>query len=153
MFKLAIVDRTLNNSSVEAKSQRHSRKQAYGGGEAGVTLIPSLLFFKGFLGKCLGETPHYTRSIIRGTDTVINATTWCLCTHSQTSHIYIVDRIRLTTKIMVQALFVSWKPSVGQLVLQRNSQWDLMFNSTKEPQTWVILSLLLFDENFKYYFS
>ena len=44
MLKLAIVDRMLNNSSVEAKSQRHSQKQAYGGGEAGVT-VPSLFFF------------------------------------------------------------------------------------------------------------
>ena len=58
MLKLAIVDRTLNNSSVEAKSQRHSQKQAYGGCEAGVTL-PSL-FFKCFLGKSLWETPGDT---------------------------------------------------------------------------------------------
>ena len=43
MLKLAIVDRTLNNSSVGAKSQRHSQKQAYGEGEAGVTL-PSPFF-------------------------------------------------------------------------------------------------------------
>lgn len=47
MLKLAIVDRMLNNSSVEAKSQRHSQKQAYGGGEAGVT-VPSLFFFQTF---------------------------------------------------------------------------------------------------------
>ena len=44
MLKLAIVDRTLNNSSVEAKSQRHSQKQVYGWGEAGVITLPSLFF-------------------------------------------------------------------------------------------------------------
>ena len=54
MLKLAIVDRMLNNSSVEAKSQRHSQKQAYGGGEAGVT-VPSLFFSNVSSGNASGK--------------------------------------------------------------------------------------------------
>ena len=56
MLKLAIVDRTLNNSSVEAKSQRHSQKQAYGWGEAGVITLPSL-FFQRFPREIPRENP------------------------------------------------------------------------------------------------
>ena len=54
MLKVAIVDRMLNNSSVEAKSQRHSQKQAYGGGEAGVT-VPSLFFSNVSSGNASGK--------------------------------------------------------------------------------------------------
>ena len=62
----------------------------YGGVEAGVTLRP--LFFKGFLGKPLGETPHYSRSIIRADWHSNQSNDGYVRILKLATYIYIVDR-------------------------------------------------------------
>ena len=62
----------------------------YGGVEAGVTLRP--LFFKGFLGKPLGEIPHYSRSIIRADWHSNQSNDGYVRILKLATYIYIVDR-------------------------------------------------------------